>query len=319
MLTNLQLVKKVDVVPYPHECGFEEFEKSVYFLYSHDGRFHVGYVLRPIYQKLTEFPQYFTNSNSNPNRIQFHESLDTLEKRENALMEIGQKWRKAEIFDTLKGWRDEKYVIYEQNGIDPYFKLERAMCPLFGVAMYGVHINGYVVTQEGEYKIWVPRRAKNKPTYPGMLDNTVAGGLGYPYGPWETCIKECWEEAGLSKEYVEKNLKSCGVVSYLYQLNGGEYSHESGTVQPEVEYVYDLKMDLDTKPFPVDHESEDFRLMDMKEVKERLSNGEFKDNCGAIIIDFMIRHGFITAENEKDFIEISSRLHRYLTVSIKRN
>jgi len=40
---------------------------------------------------------------------------------------------------------------------------------------YGVHINGFVETDAG-LELWVARRSKDKPTWPGKLDHIVAGG-----------------------------------------------------------------------------------------------------------------------------------------------
>lgn len=40
---------------------------------------------------------------------------------------------------------------------------------------YGVHVNGYVETEAG-LELWVARRSKDKPTWPGKLDHIVAGG-----------------------------------------------------------------------------------------------------------------------------------------------
>lgn len=37
-------------------------------------------------------------------------------------------------------------------------------------------MNGYL-EQEGQKYLWVGKRSKVKPTYPGMLDHLVAGGL----------------------------------------------------------------------------------------------------------------------------------------------
>lgn len=318
MTSYLEVVKKVDVVPYPHEAEYSEFKENVYVLLSDNSKFQLGYLTMPVLSALRQFPHYFNIDDANK-IIKFDSSLGTIEEREEALQIVGKKWKSEELFDTLKGWRNEQYTIYG-NCKTPYFRLERAMCPLFGVVMYGVHINGYVKTPDsGDYKLWVPRRAADKPTYPGMLDNTVAGGLGYPYGPLETCYKECYEEAGLDKEYISSNIKSCGVVSYLYQLEPKTYNSEKGLVQPEVEYIYDLEMDTDVIPDPVDHESEDFKLMPIDEVKERILNGEFKDNCAAIIIDFMIRHNIITPENEQNYLEINSHLHRFLPFPLRPN
>lgn len=44
---------------------------------------------------------------------------------------------------------------------------------LLGVRQYGVHMNGYIYDADSELKMWIGRRSPTKPTYPGMLDNTV--------------------------------------------------------------------------------------------------------------------------------------------------
>jgi hypothetical protein len=36
-------------------------------------------------------------------------------------------------------------------------------------------VNGYV-EQDGELSMWVARRSKQKPTWPGLLDHMAAGG-----------------------------------------------------------------------------------------------------------------------------------------------
>lgn len=45
---------------------------------------------------------------------------------------------------------------------------------LFGVKRYGVHINGYTVSDSGEVSMWLARRSPTKQTYPGLLDNLVS-------------------------------------------------------------------------------------------------------------------------------------------------
>jgi isopentenyldiphosphate isomerase len=79
-----------------------------------------------------------------------------------------------------------------------------------------------------------------------------------------------------------------------------------------VEYVFDLKLDSQTIPTPGDNEVEEFKLLSIPEVQEALARGEFKPNCANIMIDFFIRHGYLTPENEPDFLEIVARLHRRL-------
>lgn len=57
---------------------------------------------------------------------------------------------------------------------------------LFGIVTYGVHLTAYVEIGEERMReentkwgkmVWIPRRSSTKSTYPGMLDNTVAGGM----------------------------------------------------------------------------------------------------------------------------------------------
>ncbi|CDK29949.1 unnamed protein product [Kuraishia capsulata CBS 1993] len=309
----LKWITCVDVAPYPHE-GDEYLvqSRSTYVLKSHDGGMSLGLLLPIVVDKLRQFDEFLVDDRQRV--LKLSSELNTLDKRNQAIARVAGTLRQQDAFDTLRGWRDELYVVYDDRKA-PYFMAERAFCPLLGVVMYGVHIIGYVppnVSSNGVLKIWVPRRSATKQTYPGMLDNTVAGGLGYPYGLQETCLKECYEEAGLDPEFVKQNCKSAGVLSYMYQ-HAREYETEAGLIQPEVEYVYDLTMDEENNiPHPVDNEAEDFKLMPVDEVLKRLEAGEFKPNCGAVIIDFLIRKGFITPEQEPNYHEIVARLHRLL-------
>ena len=104
-----------------------------------------------------------------------------------------------------------------------------------------------------------------------------------------------------------KHMRQTGVISYVYR------TQKHGWIQPEVEYTYDIALpDQSIQLHPVDGEAEDFKLMDKDEVLQRIRAGEFKPNCSLVVLDFFIRHGILTHGNEKDYIEIVSRLHRKL-------
>jgi 8-oxo-dGTP pyrophosphatase MutT (NUDIX family) len=87
---------------------------------------------------------------------------------------------------------------------------------------------------------------------------------------------------------------------------------ETGLCQPECQYVYDLELSEDVVPVPDDNEAEDFRLLSVEEVREALAAGKFKPNCAVVLVDFFVRHGFLTPENEPEYIEVVSRMHRRL-------
>lgn len=212
-------------------------------------------------------------------------------------------------FEILKGWRNEMYPVYAPDG-ELLLEMERCASPLFGIVTYGVHITCYVEDENG-LRFWVPRRARTKQTYPGMLDNSVAGGMSTGEKPFDCVVREAMEEASLPEDVVKANAVPVGCVSYFY-VRDPRAGGESGLMQPEVEYVYDVKLDPSIVPKPGDLEVEDFRLFTVEETKRALANREFKPNCALVLIDFFLRHGILTPENEPDYLEIMGRLHRRL-------
>ena len=144
--------------------------------------------------------------------ITFTADFATPQARTAGLNAVAQRWREARIFpDPLDGWRDELYAIYGRNPQPGSrnsiaFKLERAACALFGFATFGVHLTAYTIAPgTGELKVWVPQRSATKSTWPGYLDNSVAGGIVAGDLPMESVVRECEEEANLEPTLVEKH------------------------------------------------------------------------------------------------------------------
>ncbi|KAG9725397.1 hypothetical protein KCU73_g13171, partial [Aureobasidium melanogenum] len=191
------------------------------------------------------------------------------------------------------------------------FSIERAASALFGIVTYGIHMTAYTKSASDELKIWTPRRSKTKSTYPGMLDNTVAGGMATGENPQICCVREASEEASLPEDLVREKAHSAGTVTYFH-IRDSRAGGETRLLQPECQYIFDLELPDDVKPKPSDDEVEEFYLMGVDELKEKLKAGEFKPNCAVVLLDFFIRHGVVNAQNEPDFIEIVSRLHRKL-------
>lgn len=174
-------------------------------------------------------------------------------------------------------------------------------------------MTAYVRDPEASHgmKIWVPRRAKTKQTYGGMLDNSVAGGMATGEEPFVCMVREAAEEASLPEEVVQSKATAHGTITYIH-IRDEKAGGESGLIQPEVEYIYDLELPADVTPKPSDGEVEQFYLWTVEEVQEHMAKGEFKPNCGVVMLDFFIRHGILTKENEKDYDEIKRRIHRKL-------
>lgn len=124
-------------------------------------------------------------------------------------------------------------------------------------------------------------------------------------------VREASEEASLSQKMVQENARACGMVSYFY-LRDERAGGETGLCQPECEYVYDLELPPEVVPVPGDNEAVDFRLLTVEEVRAALAEGKFKPNSAVVLLDFLVRHGILTSENEPRYIEVVSRLHRRL-------
>ncbi|KAI8146173.1 NUDIX hydrolase domain-like protein [Fennellomyces sp. T-0311] len=257
----------------------------------------IGNVLPHVLERLKAYNNALEKPAFNiTNQIEFQPWVDSFDKRTEVVKTLMDTWRQEGVA-ALKGWRDELYPVYGVSG-EPDFVMERAATPLFGISTFGVHVSGYT----GD-KLWVARRSKTKQTWPGMLDNIVAGGISYRYSTKETVVKECDEEASIPPSIAEK-AKNVGMISYYTTTDNG--------LQPETQYVFDLAIPEDFVPQPKDGEVEQFYLMDMDQVKKTILNNEWKPNCALVTIDFMIRHGILTADNEPDFIDIITRLHRRL-------
>jgi len=189
---------------------------------------------------------------------------------------------------------DENYPLKAKSNESALAYIDRSISTLLGTISYGQHLNAYVQTDEG-LKMWIGRRAYDKPYEAGKLDHLVAGGLPDDIDLMENLAKECYEEAGMSRE-LSLQAKSVGLVSYRfeYELGGKE----------DILYCYDLELDSSFTPHCNDGEMEGFYLMPIKEVAEIVKNStEFKTNCNLVIIDFLIRHSYITPE-DSNYIDI---------------
>lgn len=196
---------------------------------------------------------------------------------------------------ALPKLRGELYPVLTHWGAPELFRIDRAAVHAFGVLAAGVHLNGYV-DHGADQKLWIARRALDKPVAPGKLDHLVAGGQPVGLGLMENLIKECAEEADIplalaSRAYATSAIRYC-------------FENEQG-LRNDLIFCYDLECPFDFMPRNTDGEVESFELWPIARVKERiLKTRDFKFNVPLVMIDFMIRHGHITPENEPDYLDL---------------
>ncbi|KAF2272978.1 thiamine pyrophosphokinase-related protein-like protein [Westerdykella ornata] len=309
--SNLDLVNECDSFPY-YQTNPSLYAASLSTYYSlrvHGHDYPLGYLLPSVAQVFHNVPHWDLDSTQRTLTLIAGHNAD---ERSEAVRQTLLALRKTGHFKVLEKWRDELYAVYGRNK-ELLFRVERSASPLLGVVTYGVHMTAYVRVpeEEGGMKIWIPRRAKTKQTYGGMLDNAVAGGMASGETPLECLVRECAEEASLPEDVVRARVKAAGTVTYFY-IRTEKAGGETGLMQPECQYVYDIELPVDVVPRPGDDEVEEFYLWSVEEVKAALARGEFKPNCALVMLDFFVRHGVLTAENEEDYIEIVARCHRKL-------
>lgn len=167
----------------------------------------------------------------------------------------------------------------------------------------------------------------------------VSGGVSVGFGIKETAIKEAAEEASipesLAQQIVRINIAVLSLFYYMkyFQVSAGcvSFFFESQRgLFPNTEFVYDLELPLDFVPNNADGEVssvflingkgtcidtsfprqvQKFELLPAAECLERVFSPEFKTTSCPVIIDFLIRHGFIGPENEPKLTEIVELLH----------
>lgn len=226
-----------------------------------------------------------------------------------AIQELIDLAREQGLFPRLGKKTTEQFPIV---GARFDIGIERSAFSLFGIIGQGAHMNVYTRTPDGQIEFWIARRSATKSTYPGMLDQAVAGGVARGETPLECIVREAGEEAGLSPERVRDEAVATGTVSW-FNVSDERAGGEIGLMNPGVLYTYDLEVPSTlTEIQSAEGDISKFELMNLSDVLAALRQGAFKPSCAMVMLDFLIRRGLITAENEPDYGEIISRLHRKL-------
>lgn len=162
----LEAAQSCDKFPYAFKSSEE---MPVPFEY---GDALIGHILPSVVSVLKEYNQktpspFIIQSN----RVTFAAWVNSFEKRSEVIKDLADSWRANKQFPVLNGWRNELYPVYGNKEI--VFVIERSATPLFGISTFGVHLNAYVMGEDGQIYMWIARRAKTKQTWPGLLDNCV--------------------------------------------------------------------------------------------------------------------------------------------------
>ena len=252
----------------------------------------VGCVKHAFAQTLASWPEVFR---IDERRVTLAPEIDAAEvppaRRTEAVDEVLTSLRDRGV---IEGWRDEMYPVNRTWSEPACMLIERAAVPWLGVRGYGVHMNGYVRGPDG-VKMWIAKRSLTKPTGPGKLDQVVAGGQPADVGLKANLVKECAEEAAIPNEIAQR-AQAVGAISYALETEVG--------FRPDLIFNFDLELPGAFTPRNTDGEVEAFYLWPIERVMETVRETDaFKFNCALVVIDFLVRHGYIAAD-DPDYSDI---------------
>jgi 8-oxo-dGTP pyrophosphatase MutT (NUDIX family) len=282
----------MSLIDHIHRCQNADMGKFLPWLIAGEVS---GWVRRDMAARLSHYPTVFAVDDKS---VRLRDHLENFDHRSAAVGDVARDLFEAGVF---AGWRNEWFPIVRRFGAPPLMRLERAAVPVFGAHAYGVHMNGFV-RDGGRLKLWIGKRAADRPIEPGKLDHLVAGGIPLGMGVKECLAKECEEEASIPAALAARAMPA-GAIRYRME--------HQGWLRNDTMFVYDLELPADFKPVNSDGEIASFKLMELDEVEEILAAGEaFKFNVALVLIDFLIRHGHI-APDYPDYSDLALGMWRH--------
>nr|WP_029007229.1 DUF4743 domain-containing protein [Azospirillum halopraeferens] len=236
-----------------------------------------------------------------PDRVTLAPELRDFESRSSALDRAARH-----LVDTgvVRGLRGEHYPVMARWGAEPMMRIDRAAVTPFGVAAYGLHVNGFVRDGTGGLSVWVARRASDRAVSPGKFDNLIGGGQPIGLTLAENLAKEAQEEAGIDDPAIIARAVPVGAITYLMGTGLG--------LKPDTLFIYDLELDPGFTPVNTDGEVEAFELWPVERVMDSVRDTDaWKFNVNLVVIDFLIRHGHLTPDHP-DYLDLVSGLRRPL-------
>lgn len=200
----------------------------------------------------------------------------------------------------ITGWRNETFPVVAQTSAALLATQERAACRFWGCTTYGAHCNAYVVDGNGRPShLWIARRALDKATDPGLLDNLVGGGVPHGQTPAQAVQREAWEEAGLLPAHLQhlaagRRLRVARDVAEGFQL--------------EDVSVYDLALPAGLTPCNQDGEVSSITLMPLAQALAHAAAGDMTVDAALVTLDFALRHRLLPTVQHQHLQALSEPL-----------
>jgi 8-oxo-dGTP pyrophosphatase MutT (NUDIX family) len=182
----------------------------------------------------------------------------------------------------IRAWRDEPFPLLSPTTGRVLAVFERASARFWGTLTLGAHCNGWVAGPGGlPQQMWIARRSHTKATDPGKLDNLIGGGVPMGQTPWDTLVREGFEEAGLIPAQMARATPG-RVIELDRDVPEGR--------QFERLHVFDLRLEPSEIPSNRDGEVAEFHLWTLGETCEAAATAVMTVDAALVTLDFLLRH-----------------------------
>jgi 8-oxo-dGTP pyrophosphatase MutT (NUDIX family) len=185
----------------------------------------------------------------------------------------------------IRAWRDEPFPLLSPTSGRVMAVFERAAARFWGTLTLGAHCNGWVAGPDGQPgEMWIARRSATKATDPGKLDNLIGGGVPWGQTPWETLVREGFEEAGLSPAQMARATPG-RVIELDRDVPEGR--------QFERLQVFDLELQEGECPVNQDGEVAEVGLWSIHHTCAAASTDEMTVDAALVTLDFLLRRKLV--------------------------
>jgi 8-oxo-dGTP pyrophosphatase MutT (NUDIX family) len=185
----------------------------------------------------------------------------------------------------IHAWRDESFALFDPATRRRLAKMERAATRFWGTLTLGAHATGFVADAAGRpTHLWIAQRAFDKATDPGKFDNLIGGGVPDGQTPWQTLLREGWEEPGLAPELLA-SATAGSVLELRRDVQEG--------LQHEWLYSYDLQLPPALHPMNLDGEVAGFECMPLVEAFELARSDTMTVDAALVTLDFALRRALL--------------------------
>jgi 8-oxo-dGTP pyrophosphatase MutT (NUDIX family) len=190
----------------------------------------------------------------------------------------------------IRAWRDETYPVTDPASGELLACIERAAARFWGTLTFGAHANGWVAGADGKpAALWIAQRSFDKATDPGAHDNLVGGGVPLGQRPFQTLVREGFEEAGLPADVMQR-ARPGRVIDLRRDIPEG--------LQFERIHAYDVQLQPGQAPCNQDGEVHAFECLPLAQALALAAGHTMTVDAALVTLDFALRRGLLSAADQ---------------------